>query len=125
MRIFSLPEEETAPGSQVWHFWLQTWVRWNSSGWQDETFYIDVNLDPPGRTPPEAIVKLIVYYLVLVIVGDLAAYLIGLGTEHAFGGYVSLLVFLALYFLVLWISWILAVRLTAPKPAAPATTISQ
>jgi hypothetical protein len=46
---------------------------------------------------------------------DLAAYLIGLITEWEFGGRASLIVFLALYFLGLWIAWMLAVRVTEPK----------
>jgi hypothetical protein len=33
------------------------------------------------------------------------------------GSQVSLIVFLALYFLFLWVSWVLAVRLTKPKAA--------
>jgi hypothetical protein len=78
-----------------------------------------------AATLSEAIVKLIVYYLVLVITGDFAAYFIGLGVERAFGGHISLLVFLALYFLILWIAWKLAVRLTESKPAEPASTISR
>src|SRR5262249_33410993 len=52
-----------------------------------------------------------------MIAGDFAAYAIGLVTELEFGGHVSLIVFLALYFLFLWIAWILAVRLTKPKHA--------
>ena len=64
--------------------------------------------------------QLIVYYLVFMVAGDFAAYFIGLGVERAFGGQISLIVFLALYFLFLWISWLLAVRLTEPK-RAPAT----
>jgi hypothetical protein len=65
-------------------------------------------------------VQLIVYYLVFMVAGDLAAYFIGLVVERTLGGQVSLIVFLALYFLFLWISWLLAVRLTEPKrvPAA-------
>jgi hypothetical protein len=45
---------------------------------------------------------------------DLAAYFIGLITEREFGGQTSLIVFLALYFLGFWVSWILAVRITEP-----------
>lgn len=67
----------------------------------------------------EFIVVLIAYYVVFMIVGDLAAYIIGLATELEFGGHVSLIVFLALYFLFLWIAWILAVWLTKPKHAEP------
>jgi membrane protein implicated in regulation of membrane protease activity len=59
--------------------------------------------------------QLIVYYVVFMIAGDIAAYLIGLVVEREFGSHVSLIVFLALYFLFLWISWLFAVRVTRPK----------
>jgi len=62
-------------------------------------------------------VGLIVYYVIFMIAGDLAAYFIGLITEREFGSQVSLIVFLALYFLFLWIAWLLAVRVTEPKPS--------
>jgi hypothetical protein len=61
--------------------------------------------------------RLIIYYLVFMITGDLCAYAIGLVSERMFGGQVSLIVFLTLYFLFLWISWLLAVWITEPKPA--------
>jgi hypothetical protein len=60
---------------------------------------------------------LIVYYLIFVIAGDLADYLIGLIVEREFGSQVSLLVFLALYFVVLWLAWLFAVWMTQPKRA--------
>jgi hypothetical protein len=72
----------------------------------------------------ESIMQLIVYYLVFMIAGDLAAYFIGLATERAFGDQVSLIVFLALYFLFLWVAWVLAVWMTAPKAATAAATTS-
>ena len=59
---------------------------------------------------------LIVYYVIFMIAGDLAAYLIGLIVEREFGSQASLIVFLALYFLSLWISWLLAVWMTRRKP---------
>jgi hypothetical protein len=65
-------------------------------------------------------VLLIVYYVVFMIAGDLADYFIGLIVEREFGSEVSLIVFLALYFLFLWFSWLLAVWMTEPKHAAPA-----
>jgi len=58
---------------------------------------------------------LIVYYLIYMIAGDFAAYFIGLTVEYAWGSYVSLIVFLALYFLFLWVSWVLAVWMTKPR----------
>ena len=60
---------------------------------------------------------LIVYYVIFMIAGDLAAYLIGLSVEYEWGLHVSLIVFLALYFLFLWVSWVLAVWVTKPKVA--------
>ena len=63
----------------------------------------------------EGIVSLIVYYVVFMIVGDFAAYFLGLFTEYEWGSQVSLIVFLALYFLFLWVSWVLAVRVTSPN----------
>jgi hypothetical protein len=68
------------------------------------------------------VVQLIVYYLVFMIAGDLAAYFLGLFVEREFGNHVSLIVFLALYFLFLWISWLLAVWMTEPKGVQPAST---
>jgi cation transporter-like permease len=70
------------------------------------------------------IVLLIAYYVVFMILGDLAAYAIGLVTELEFGGYVSLIVFLTLYFLFLWVAWVVAVWLTKPKLDEPQTARS-
>ena len=50
--------------------------------------------------------------------GDVLAYLIGRFVEYEWGLNASLIVFLALYFLFLWVSWILAVRMTEPKRQA-------
>ena len=60
--------------------------------------------------------KLIVYYVVFMVVGDLCAYFLGLFTERTFGSQPSLIVFLTLYFLFLWFAWLLAVWVTEPKP---------
>ena len=61
--------------------------------------------------------QLIIYYVIFMIAGDFAAYLIGLVVEREFGSHVSLIVFLVLYFMFLWIAWLIAVRLTEPKHA--------
>ena len=61
--------------------------------------------------------SLIIYYVAFMIVGDFAAYLLGLFTEYEWGSFVSLMVFLSLYFLSLWVSWVLAVWFTRPRPA--------
>jgi hypothetical protein len=59
---------------------------------------------------------LIVVYLGLMITGDIVAYLLGLFVERQWPA-ASLPFFLAMYFLFLSISWIIAVRVTAPKAA--------
>ncbi len=59
--------------------------------------------------------QLIVYYVVFMILGDIATYLIGLVVEREFGSHVSLIVFLTLYFASLWVAWLLAVWFTEPK----------
>jgi len=66
--------------------------------------------------------QLLVYYIGFMILGDLVAYAVGLVTERAFGSQASLIVFLALYFLFLWISWVLAVWLSEPKAKTAAST---
>ena len=60
---------------------------------------------------------LILYYVAFMIGGDLAAYFLGLLVEYEWGKQASLLVFLALYFLFLWVSWVLAVWVTTPRVA--------
>jgi hypothetical protein len=47
--------------------------------------------------------------------GDVAAYLLGSAVEYEWGSQVSLIVFLALYFIFLWVAWVLAVWVTKPK----------
>src|SRR5262245_43792570 len=63
----------------------------------------------------EHTVTLILFYIAFMIGGDLAAYLLGLLVEYQWGKQVSLLVFLALYFVFLWVSWLLAVWVTTPS----------
>jgi hypothetical protein len=61
--------------------------------------------------------QLLAYYVAFMITGDFLAYFIGLVIERQFGGQVSLIAFLTLYFLSLWVSWLLAMRVTEPKHA--------
>ena len=61
---------------------------------------------------------LIVYYVIFMIAGDFAAYFIGLLVEFEWGSHASLIVFLALYFLSLWVAWLLSVRMTKTRLAA-------
>ena len=57
---------------------------------------------------------LLAVYVALVIVGDAIAYMVGLVIERTLP-VASLPAFLALYFLFLWVAWVIAVRITAPK----------
>jgi len=57
---------------------------------------------------------LLIVYVVLVITGNLVAYVLGLVIERNLPG-ASLPSFLALYFLFLWVAWVIAVRITQPR----------
>jgi len=59
-------------------------------------------------------VQLIFYYVGFMVAGDVADYLIGLVVERVWPQ-ASLVIFLLLYFVFLWVAWLLAVRVTAPK----------
>ncbi len=61
---------------------------------------------------------LLAVYLALVIIGDVIAYSIGLVIERAVPA-ASLPAFLALYFVFLWVAWVIAVRVTAPRAESP------
>jgi hypothetical protein len=63
-------------------------------------------------------VALIAYYVVFMVAGDIADYLIGLVVERVWPQ-ASLVIFLGLYFLFLWFAWLLAVKMTEPEPAKP------
>ena len=60
---------------------------------------------------------LLVWYLALVVTGDVLAYFVGLLVEHQWGSNVSMIGFLAMYFAVLWLAWIASVWITKPKTA--------
>jgi hypothetical protein len=59
---------------------------------------------------------LLVTYIALALTGNAIIYFIGLGIERVWP-VASLPAFLLLFFVVLWLSWIVAVKLTEPKPA--------
>lgn len=61
--------------------------------------------------------QLIVYYVGFMVAGDVLDYLIGLVVERVWPQ-ASLLIFLLLYFVFLWVAWLLAVKLTEPKAAS-------
>ena len=60
--------------------------------------------------------QIIAVYVVLVLIGEFGAYLLGRTVEH-WSPSASLPVFLACFFVVFWVAWLLAVRLTKPKHA--------
>jgi hypothetical protein len=60
---------------------------------------------------------LIVAYIALALIGNIIIYFVGLAIEQAWP-IASLPLYLIMFFGVLWISWIGAVKLTAPKVAA-------
>lgn len=62
---------------------------------------------------------LIIIYLMFMIVGDVADYLIGTVVDRIWPA-ASLPIFLGLYFLFLWVAWVVAVWITEPKKGASA-----
>lgn len=60
---------------------------------------------------------LILHFVALLSLGEIAAFLIGWGAEYQFGSIVGLIVFLAAAFSVFFFAWHGAVRLTEPKRA--------
>lgn len=58
--------------------------------------------------------SLLIVYLGLMITGDLIAYMIGRAIEAQWPA-ASLPAFLAMYFTFLWVAWVIAVRITAPR----------
>lgn len=58
--------------------------------------------------------KLIAVYIVFVLIGDVGSYIVGRSAEHWLSQSVSLAVFLACFFIVFWLAWVLAVRVTKP-----------
>jgi len=57
---------------------------------------------------------LLIYYIVLTLVADFAAVLLCLWIEQYWPA-ASLPIFLALYFAILWVAWVVCVYLTRPK----------
>ncbi|MDO9413012.1 MAG: hypothetical protein Q7T81_10610 [Pseudolabrys sp.] len=58
--------------------------------------------------------QIMIYYIVFVLIGDVGAYAIGRTVEQ-WSPATSLPVFLAAFFIVFWLAWVLAVRVTTPK----------
>jgi len=62
--------------------------------------------------------RLIVYFVAIMLVLNVATVLLGFAVEKLFGPAVSLVVFLSLYFAALWGAWVASVWLTEPKVVA-------
>ena len=59
---------------------------------------------------------LLLTYIGLALAGNAVIYFIGLAVEQMWP-VASLPLYLMMFFLVLWLAWLAAVRLTAPKAA--------
>ena len=59
---------------------------------------------------------LIVVYVAFVLIGELGAYFVGRIVEH-WSTTAGLPIFLACFFIVFWVAWVLAVKVTTPKVA--------
>jgi len=68
--------------------------------------------------------KLIIYYVGLVLASDVVAILLCLAVEKVWPA-ASLPMFLGLYFGILWAAWVAAVRLTEPEAASIAARTTQ
>jgi hypothetical protein len=64
---------------------------------------------------------LLICYVVLIAVGGALSACFGVLVEFEWGDVAGLSVFLASYFASLWIGWLIAVRITAPKGEAAKT----
>ena len=61
---------------------------------------------------------ILLYYVAIMLAFNAATVAIGFLVERIWGSTASLIVFLSLYFLTLWIAWIIAVWMTRPKVAS-------
>lgn len=57
---------------------------------------------------------ILIIYILIVLVGESAAIAVGLVLDRTYP-LASLPVSLSLFFIVLWLSWVLAARLTEPR----------
>jgi hypothetical protein len=69
-----------------------------------------------GHDQTEKIMWIMVIYVAIVLVSESIVVAIGLALDRIYRA-ASLPVSLSLFFIMLWLSWVLAVRLTEPKPA--------
>ncbi|MBI3704705.1 MAG: hypothetical protein HY244_12885 [Rhizobiales bacterium] len=59
--------------------------------------------------------RLIAVYIVFVLIGDTGSYLVGRTMEQFLSQSISLTIFLSCFFIVFWLAWVLAVRVTKPE----------
>ena len=59
--------------------------------------------------------RLIIYYIAIMLLLNVATIFIGFVVENLFGAIASLVVFLSLYFAALWAAWVISVWLTKPR----------
>jgi hypothetical protein len=64
---------------------------------------------------------LIVAYIITLVVTQSISIGIGLAIDNYYSSQAGLLAFLGLYFLMFWVAWQIAVRVTAPSRAAKTT----
>lgn len=67
-----------------------------------------------GALPGVALMWILIVYVLIVLVGESIAIVLGLYLDRVYP-VGSLPISLTLFFAVLWLSWVLAVRLTEPK----------
>jgi hypothetical protein len=68
--------------------------------------------------------KLITYYIIIAIIADAIAVFLCLAIEKVVP-WISMPIFLSLFFLILWVAWVAAVKLTEPKSAPVGATSDQ
>lgn len=61
---------------------------------------------------------LLLAYLIILTVAQSISIGVGLAVDRYHSSYAGLLVFIALYFLMFWVAWRIALRVTAPKGTA-------
>jgi hypothetical protein len=81
-------------------------------------------IDRKRFTVGENPMKLMTYYIVISLAADAVAVFLCLAIEKVVP-WISMPIFLALYFLILWASWVAAVKLTEPKSAPIGATSDQ
>ena len=64
--------------------------------------------------------NLLITFLIAVIIGIVGVAWVGVLVDKMTSSFTSLLIFFPLFFLTIWLSWKLSVKLTAPKATTQA-----